>query len=50
VLDLQQHIKISHAERRGILLRSTLLYPLPGMWRRLFFTGGKAVASEGKLA
>jgi farnesyl-diphosphate farnesyltransferase len=50
VLDLQQHIKISHAERRGILLRSTLFYPLPRMWRKLFFTTGKAVASEGKLA
>ena len=50
VLDLQQHIKISHAERRGILLRSTLAYPLPGVWRKLFFTTGKAVASEGKLA
>jgi farnesyl-diphosphate farnesyltransferase len=48
-LDLQQHIKISHAERRGILLRSTLLYPLPRMWQKLFFTTGKAVASEGKL-
>ena len=50
VLDLQQHIKISHAERRGILLRSALFYPLPGMWRKLFFPTGKAVASEGKLA
>ncbi len=50
VLDLQQHVKISHAERRGILLRSTLFYPLPRMWRKLFFTTGKAVASGGKLA
>jgi farnesyl-diphosphate farnesyltransferase len=50
VLDLQQGVKISRAEVRGILLRSTLFYPLPGMWRRLFSAGGKAVASEGKLA
>jgi hypothetical protein len=50
VLDLQQGVKISRAEVRGILLRSTLFYPLPGMWRRLFSAGGKAVASESKLA
>ena len=50
VLDLQQGVKISRAEVRGILLRSTLAYPLPGVWRKLFFTTGKAVASEGKLA
>ena len=50
VLDLQQGVKISRAEVRGILLRSTLAYPLPGVWRKLFFTTGKAVASEGNLA
>jgi farnesyl-diphosphate farnesyltransferase len=50
VLDLQQGVKISRAEVRGILLRSTLAYPLPEVWRKLFFTTGKAVASEGKLA
>ena len=48
VVELQQHIKISHAERRGILLRSLLFYPLPEVWRKLFFATGKAVASEGK--
>ena len=50
VLDLQQGVKISRAEVRGILLRSTLAYPLPEVWRKLFFTTGKAVASEGKSA
>src|ERR1017187_6793619 len=50
VLDLQRGVKISRAEVRGILLRSTLAYPLPAVWRKLFFTTGKAVASEGKLA
>ena len=50
VLDLHQGVKISRAEVRGILLRSTLAYPLPEVWRKLFFTTGKAVASEGKSA
>jgi hypothetical protein len=49
-LDLQQHIKVSRNEVRGIMLRSALFYPLPWMWQKLFFTTGKAVASEGKLA
>jgi farnesyl-diphosphate farnesyltransferase len=47
---LQQRIKISHGERNGILVRSVLSYPLPGIWRKLFATTGKAVASGGKLA
>jgi farnesyl-diphosphate farnesyltransferase len=50
VLDLQRGVKISRAEVRGILLRSILAYPLPEVWRKLFFTTGKAVASGGKLA
>jgi len=49
VLDLQRGVKISRAEVRGILLRSTLAYPLSEVWRKLFFTTGKAVASKGKL-
>ncbi len=48
VLDLQQHIKVSRSEVRGIMLRSTLFYPLPRMWQKLFFSTGKAVASGGK--
>jgi farnesyl-diphosphate farnesyltransferase len=50
VLDLQQRIKISRGELRGIMLRSTLFYPLPWMWQKLFSVRGKAVASGGKLA
>jgi len=50
VIELQQHIKISHGERRGILVRSVLTYPIPGAWQKLFSTTGKAVASGGKLA
>ncbi|MGA2278767.1 MAG: phytoene/squalene synthase family protein [Verrucomicrobiota bacterium] len=49
VLDLQQRVKVSRAEVRGIMLRSTLVYPLPRMWQKLFITTGKAVASKGKL-
>ena len=48
VIELQQHIKISHGERRGILVRSVLTYPIPGAWQKLFSTTGKAVASGGK--
>jgi farnesyl-diphosphate farnesyltransferase len=48
VLDLQRRVKVSRAEVRGILLRSTLAYPLPGAWRKLFSPTGKAVASGGK--
>jgi farnesyl-diphosphate farnesyltransferase len=50
VLDLQQRVKVSRAEVRGILLRSTLFYPLPGVWQKLFSVRGKAVASGDKLA
>ena len=50
VLSLQQGVKISRAEVRGIILRSLLFYPLPGMWQKLFSPAGKAVASGGNLA
>ena len=50
VLGLQQRIKINRDEVRGIMVRSTLLYPLPRVWEKLFSPGGKAVASGGKLA
>jgi farnesyl-diphosphate farnesyltransferase len=50
VVELQQRIKISRGEVRGILLRSVLSYPLPGAWQKLFSTTGKAVASGGNLA
>jgi hypothetical protein len=47
-VELQQRIKISHGERNGILVRSMLTYPIPGVWQKLFSTDGKAVASGGK--
>jgi len=50
VFDLQQRIKVSRGEVRWIILRSTLAYPLPFVWRSLFPTDGKAVASDAKLA
>jgi hypothetical protein len=48
VVELQQVVKISRREVRGILLRSVLIYPIPGAWQKLFSTTGKAVASGGK--
>jgi farnesyl-diphosphate farnesyltransferase len=50
VVELQRGVKISRAEVRGILVRSVLTYPLPGVWQKLFSTAGKAVASGGNLA
>jgi farnesyl-diphosphate farnesyltransferase len=50
VFELQQRVKVSRGEVRGIMLRSALASPLPFAWRRLFAAGGKAVASGGELA
>ncbi len=50
VIDLRRHVKISHGERNGILARSVLACPFPGVWRRLFPAEGKAVDSGGELA
>ena len=50
VIELRQHLKISHGERNGIIWRSVLASPLPFVWRRLFPAGGKAVASGDELA
>ena len=49
VLKLRQGVKISHSERNWILLGSALVYPLPGVWRKLFPAKTKAVASGPKL-
>jgi farnesyl-diphosphate farnesyltransferase len=49
ILDPQKRIKITRAEVRGILLRSVAGYPFGGVWKKLFVTGRKAVASEAKL-
>jgi farnesyl-diphosphate farnesyltransferase len=48
--ELQQRVKVSRAEVRGILMRSILTYPLPGKWRNLFSPVAKAVASDENLA
>ena len=50
VMDLRRHVKISHGERNGILLRSILACPLLFAWRRLFPMVRKAVASGDDLA
>ncbi len=50
VIELQQRVKVSRAEVRGILLRSAASCAWPGAWRRQFPARGKAVASGGELA
>jgi len=50
VKDLQQRVKVTRGEVRGVLLRSILAYPLPGVWRNQFVPSRKAVASGAKLA
>jgi hypothetical protein len=36
VLDADKHIKLARSEIRCLILRSTLLYPFPPAWFRLF--------------
>jgi farnesyl-diphosphate farnesyltransferase len=50
VVELQQRVKVTRGEVRGILLRSVLLCPFPGWWRKQFAAAGKAVASGEELA
>ena len=50
VTQLQQRVKVSRSEVRGILLRSLLACPFSGAWRNQFPAGRKAVASEAELA
>ncbi|MFZ1074357.1 MAG: phytoene/squalene synthase family protein [Verrucomicrobiia bacterium] len=50
VIELQQRVKVSRTEVRGIVIRSVLASPFPKAWRRLPPPAGKAVASGGKLA
>ena len=45
---LQQRVKVSRGEVRGIIFHSLLACPLPFTWRKLY--GAKAVASGRKLA
>jgi farnesyl-diphosphate farnesyltransferase len=50
VLDPLRRMKITRGEVRGIILRSVMSHPFPGAWQKLFVPGGKAVASDAKLA
>ena len=50
VIELQQRVKVSRGEVRGILVRSTLACPVPVLWRKLYTPAAKAVASGGDLA
>ena len=50
VIELQQRVKVSRGEVRGILFRSLLACPLPFAWRKLYAPAGKAVASGNELA
>jgi farnesyl-diphosphate farnesyltransferase len=50
VTELQQRVKVSRREVRGILWRSVARCPFPGAWRNQFVATGKAVASGGNLA
>ena len=50
VIELQQRVKVSRGEVRGIILRSILACPLPGVWRNQLPAGRKAVASGQELA
>lgn len=50
VAELQQRVKVSRSEVRGILFRSLLACPFPAAWRKLYSPAGKAVASGADLA
>jgi farnesyl-diphosphate farnesyltransferase len=50
VTAFRQRVKVSRSEVRGILLCSLLALPFPFVWRRLYPSTAKAVASGGKLA
>jgi len=50
VNQLQQRVKVSRSEVRGMIARSVLAYPFPFLWRQLFSPTVKAVAPNGNLA
>jgi len=50
VAGLQQRVKVSRGEVRGILIRSLVLYVFPALWRKLYVPAGKAVDSGVKFA
>jgi len=50
VAALQQRVKVSRGEVYATLLRSTLVCPLPFLWRKLYAPAAKAVASGDDFA
>jgi hypothetical protein len=50
VIELQQRVKVTRAEVRGMVTRAILACPFPKAWRGLLPPTRKAVASGGKLA
>jgi len=50
VIELQQRVKVSRGEVYATLLRSTLVCPLPFLWRKLYAPAAKAVASGDDFA
>jgi farnesyl-diphosphate farnesyltransferase len=48
--ELRGRVKLSRGEVRGILFRSLLACPFPGLWRKLYSPARKAVASGGEFA
>ena len=50
VIELQQRVKVSRGEVRGILFRSLVATPVPAAWRQLYSPAGKSVDSGDELA
>jgi farnesyl-diphosphate farnesyltransferase len=50
VIGLQQRVKVSHGEVRGIIFRSLVRSPFAPAWRQLYAPAVKAVDSGGELA
>ena len=50
VIELQQRVKVSRSEVRGVLFRSLVAAPLPAVWRQLYSPAGKSVDSGDELA
>jgi farnesyl-diphosphate farnesyltransferase len=50
VAGLQRRVKVSRGEVYGMMARSTLACPVPFLWRKLYVSTAKAIASGGKLS
>jgi farnesyl-diphosphate farnesyltransferase len=49
-IGLQQRVKVSRGEMRGILLRSLAACTIPPLWQKMYVPAVKAVDSGGKFA